>query len=339
MIDCDIIGGMDYGELFKGKKVLITGGAGFIGSALARAFVSLGARVTILDALLPLYGGNLFNLKSIADQVEFVEGDIRDKDLVEKIVAGQDFIFNLAAQVSLPDSQLDPFLDLDINCRGHLNVLEAARIIAPTAKIFFPSSRMVYGQPKCLPVTEDHSTEPMVMYGVHKLTGEKYYQLYHKIFGLHTVIVRLPNPYGPGQQMKHNKYSALGWFVRLALEDKEITVFGDGKQERDYIYIDDVTEAWLALAASGKAGEIYNLGNPEKVSVVEAIDQILLESKTGTKRHIDWPADHLQRETGGYVADTSKIERDAGWRVKTDFKSGIRKMVAYYKENRDFYWQ
>ncbi len=329
---------MKYEPLFKGKKVLITGGAGFIGSALARALVPLGAKVTVLDAMLPLYGGNMHNLKSVLDQINFVEGDIRDRKLVDSLVAGQDFIFNFAAQVSLPDSQQDPWLDLDINCAGHLNVLEAARLGAPGAKIFFPSSRMVYGQPKYLPVNEDHSTEPMVIYGIHKLTAEKYYQLYHKNFGLHTIVVRLPNPYGPGQQMKHNKYSALGWFVRLALEDKVITVFGSGEQERDYIYIDDITEAWLALAASGQPGEAYNLGNPEKVSVVQAIDQILSASGTGTKKHIDWPADHLQRETGGYVADTTKIEKDTDWRVQTDFQSGIKKMVQYYKDNRQFYW-
>ena len=165
---------------FNGKEVLITGGAGFIGSSLAHALVGLEAKITIVDAMLPLYGGNMFNLEGIRDKIKFISGDIRDKNLMAEVVAGQDYIFNLAAQVSYIDSKNEPFLDLDINCLGHLTVLEAIREIAPKARVFFSSSRMVYGKIQTIPVTEKHPTEPLSLYGIHKLTAEKYYRYYLK---------------------------------------------------------------------------------------------------------------------------------------------------------------
>ncbi|HSX25302.1 MAG TPA: NAD-dependent epimerase/dehydratase family protein, partial [Candidatus Andersenbacteria bacterium] len=234
-------------EYFNGKEVLITGGAGFLGSSLACALVDLGARVTILDAMLPLYGGNMFNLESIREKIQFIEGDIRDEKIVQEVVKGKDIIYNFAAQVSYIDSKEQPFLDLDINGKGHLNVIEAVRQFAPQARILFSSSRMVYGKILTTPVAETHPTDPLSLYGIHKLLGEKYYRYYTHTFGLDTVSVRIPNPYGPRQQMKHNKYSIVGWFVRQAMEGKKITIFGDGSQERDYLYIDDIVDAFIEL--------------------------------------------------------------------------------------------
>jgi len=325
-------------NIFAGKKVLITGGAGFIGSSLAHSLLELGANVTVLDAMLPLYGGNLFNLEGIKDKIKFVSGDIRDKDLMLKVVVGQDYIFNLAAQVSYIDSKTEPFLDLDINCLGHLTVLEAAREMAPNSRVIFSSSRMVYGKICSTPVREDHPTEPLSIYGIHKLTAEKYYRYYHDTFGLDTLVVRIPNPYGPRQQMKHNKYSIVGWFLRQSLDGETITVFGDGKQERDYLYIDDITEGLLLVAEKGLSGEVYNLGIKERVTLVEMIDAILKETGTGEKKHISWPENYEKNETGSYVADTSKIEQDTGWKARTTLKDGIKRMVAYYKNHRTHYW-
>ena len=252
-------------SIFKGKKVLITGGAGFIGSSLCLELVKRNAEVTVLDALLPLYGGNLFNLKPVIDKIKFVEGDIRDKELVNDLVRNQDFIFDLAAQVSYIDSKELPFLDLDINCLGRLTVLEAVKAIAPAARVIFPSSRMVYGKIHATPVREDHPTEPLSIYGIHKLTGEKYYRYYHDTFSLDTLVVRLPNPYGTRQQMKHSKYSIVGWFLRQALDGGTINIFGEGLQEMDYLYIDDVVEGLLQVTEKGLSGEIYNLGAKERV--------------------------------------------------------------------------
>lgn len=323
---------------FNGKKVLITGGAGFLGSSLAKKLVSLGADVTIVDAMLPLYGGNLFNLEAIIDRISFVEGDIRDQELMNSVVGGKDIIFNFAAQVSYLDSKEDPFLDLEFNGKGHLTVLEAVRQHAPHARILFSSSRMVYGKILTNPVAETHPTEPLSLYGIHKLLAEKYYQYFFHTFGVDTVSIRIPNPYGPGQQMKHNKYSIVGWFVRQAMEGKAITVFGDGEQERDYLYIDDIVDAFIELAMHGEGGEVYNIGTQERVTFGSMVDTVLAEVGSGSKIHIPWPEHYEKNETGNYIADTTKIEKITSWKPSVPLKEGIARMVKYYKENQNHYW-
>ena len=323
---------------FNGKKVLITGGAGFLGSSLAKKLVSLGADVTIVDAMLPLYGGNLFNLEAIIDRISFVEGDISDRELMKSVVGGKDIIFNFAAQVSYLDSKEDPFLDLEFNGKGHLTVLEAVRQHAPHARILFSSSRMVYGKILTNPVAETHPTEPLSLYGIHKLLAEKYYQYFFHTFGVDTVSIRIPNPYGPGQQMKHNKYSIVGWFVRQAMEGKAITVFGDGEQERDYLYIDDIVDAFIELAMHGEGGEVYNIGTQERVTFGSMVDTVLAEVGSGSKMHIPWPEHYEKNETGNYIADTTKIEKITSWKPSVPLKEGIARMVKYYKENQNHYW-
>lgn len=328
----------DLKAFFEGKRILITGGAGFIGSNLAQALVPLGAKVTILDAMLPLYGGNLFNLEGIKDKVEFVEGDIRDADLVANLVKGQDVIYNLAAQVSYIDSKEKPFEDLDINGRGQLTVLEQVRQHAPKARVLFSSSRMVYGRILTVPVKEDHPTDPLSLYGIHKLLAEKYYRYYADTFGLDTVSVRIPNPYGPRQQMKHSKYSIVGWFVRQAMEDKTITIFGDGSQERDYLFIDDIVDAFLHLTVKGTSGEVYNIGTHERVRFVDMVDCVLATVGAGRKELVPWPENYEKNETGNYIADTTKIAQATGWKPRVLLTDGVKTMVEYYKENRSHYW-
>ena len=320
-------------------KVLITGGAGFIGSNIVHALVKTGARVTVLDAMLPLYGGNLFNLAGIREEVEFVEGDIRDAELVNRLVKDKDIVFNLAAQVSYIDSKEEPFLDLDINGAGHLMVLEAVCRQAPEAKVLFSSSRLVYGKILTLPVREDHATYPLSIYGIHKLLGEKYYRYFADTYGMHTVSVRIPNPYGPRQQMKHSKYSIVGWFVRQAMEDKAITVYGEGSQERDYLYVDDIVDAFLRLAEAGEAGEGYNIGTHERGKFGDMVDAVLREVGSGRKEYVPWPENYEKNETGNYIADTAKIHKLTGWEPSVPLKEGIRRMVAYYKENQQHYWR
>ena len=324
-------------DFFRGKNVLITGGAGFIGSSLCIELVKMGSKVTVIDALLPLYGGNLFNLEEVMDKIKFIEGDIRDKELVNNLVKGQDLIFDLAAQVSYIDSRDLPFLDFDINGLGHMNVLEAARLYASNATYIFSSSRLVYGKLLTNPVNEEHPTKPLSLYAIHKLLVERYCEYYFKTFGLKTMVVRLPNPYGVRQQMKHNKYSLVGWFLRQAMEGGTITIFGDGKQARDYLYIDDIVEGFLLLAEKGRGGEVYNMGSKEKMTFVEMVDAVLKEVKSGKKEHIPWPEHYEKNETGDYFADTTKIKKHLGWEAKTDLRTGIRKMVDYYKENRGLY--
>lgn len=329
---------MEEHNFFLGKNVLITGGAGFLGSSLAQRLVPLGAHVVVIDAMLPLYGGNLFNFEGIREKIEFIEGDIRDQNLMNKLVVGKDIIYNFAAQVSYIDSKDQPFLDLDINGKGHMTVLEAAASHASNARILFSSSRMVYGKILTTPVSETHPTDPLSLYGIHKLLGEKYYRYYAHTFGLNTVSVRIPNPYGPRQQMKHNKYSIVGWFIRQAMEDKTITIFGEGQQERDYLYIDDIVNAFLELTIHGKSGEVYNIGTHERITFGDMVDAVLVEVGSGTKEYIAWPENYEKNETGNYVADTSKIEQITSWKPSVPLEEGIRRMVAYYKENKKKYW-
>lgn len=335
---------MNVGEFFKGKRVLITGGAGFLGSNLAHALVAFGADVTVLDALLPLYGGNMFNLDGILDAVTFVHGDIRDQELVRTHVADKDIVYMFAAQVSYIDAKKEPFLDLDINGRGHLITLEAVKDYCPRARVLFSSSRLVYGKIMTIPVHEDHPTNPLSLYGIHKLLGEKYCRYVSDTYGVHTVSVRIPNPYGPRQQMKHNKYSIVGWFVRQAMEGKQIEIFGDGSQERDYIYVDDITRAFLMLTLNGTSGDTYNIGTKERIRFIDMVDAILREVGSGSKVNVPWPEQYEKNETGNYIADTSHIEQDTrsnddeGWRPAISLDEGIRGMVTYYNKFKSHYW-
>jgi UDP-glucose 4-epimerase len=323
----------------EGARVLITGGAGMIGSTIAHLALARGARVTILDALLPLYGGNLFNLQGIREQVEFIQGDIRDLALMRRVVPGCDYIFSLAGQVSYVDSNTDPLLDLDINCKGHLQVLEACRQENPQARLLFASSRFVYGRIEYNPVDENHPFNCLSIYGIHKLAGEKYYRFYHEAYGLPAVSVRIANPYGPRQQMKHSKYGIVNWFVRLALEGQPLTVFGDGQQRRDYIFNEDVAEGCLALMLSlGTEGQVYNLGTGTAVPFIE-MARLVAEAVPGTEvRQVEWPRDRYFVETGDYLSDISRISAATGWRPRTTLKQGIARTVAYYREHQRQYW-
>lgn len=310
-----------------------------IGSTIAHLAVAHGARVTILDAMLPMYGGNRFNLQGIMDKIQFLEGDIRDESQVCRAVADCDYIFSLAGQVSYVDSNTDPLLDLDINCKGHLQVLEACRRVNPQAKLLFASSRFVYGKIEYNPVDENHPFNCLSIYGINKLAGEKYYRFYHEANGLKTVSVRIANPYGPRQQMKHSKYGIANWFIRLALEGRPLTIYGDGQQRRDYIFNEDLAEAAVALMLTpGTEGQVYNLGTGTGVRFLE-MAHVVAEAVPGTQvLQVEWPADRYFVETGDYVSDITRITAATGWRPKTSLKEGIARTAAYYREHRARYW-
>lgn len=322
-----------------GKHVLITGGAGMLGSTIAHLAYREGASVTVLDALLPLYGGNLFNLKDISDGIEFVQGDIRDREIVDQVVKGQDMVFNLAAQVSYVDSNTDPHLDIDINCRGIVNVLESCRQFAPQARVLFSSSRFVYGRIEYSPVDEVHPFNCLSIYGIHKLAGEKYHRYYFEAYGLPATSLRIANPYGPRQQMKHGKYGIVNWFIRQALDGKPLTVFGEGGQKRDYIFSEDLAEAFLAVALSPQtAGETYNLGSGGGSSFLEMTRTIAKYVPDTDIRQVEWPKDRYFVETGDYIADIQKLQQATGWQPQIDLEEGIARTVDYYRSHRVHYW-
>lgn len=310
-----------------------------IGSTIAHVAVVRGAKVTVLDAMLPLYGGNPFNLEAIQSQIDFIQGDIRDFGLVKKAVAGADFIFSLAAQVSYVDSNADPYLDLDINCRGHLNLLNACTQVNREARIVFTSSRFVYGSIEYNPVDEGHPFNCLSIYGIHKLAGEKYYRFYREARGLKSVSLRLANPYGPRQQMKHSKYGIVNWFIRLALEGQPLTVYGEGTQKRDYVYVEDVAEALIQAAIAPAAeGQVYNLGSGVGTRFIDMANWIA-EMIPGTElRQVEWPSDRYFVETGDYISDITLLTQTTGWRPKTSMRDGIAKTIEYYRRHRGHYW-
>lgn len=323
---------------YANKKVLIIGGLGFIGSNLAHLLVEQGANVTILDNLAPLYGGNLFNVEDIKDKVTVIIGDVRDEKVVSSLVKNKNIIFNFAAQVSHIDSSKIPYEDLDISCRGHLTLLESVRKENPSAKVIFSSSRLVIGKIKENPITENHPAEPLSLYGVHKLAAENYTKFYNKNYGIKTVIMRIANPYGERQQIKHSKYSIPGWFMRLAMEGKSIKIFGSGEQLRDYIFGEDLVYA-MALAGIKEEsnGNIYNLGTGNSVSFKEMVETIVSVVGNGSIEYVAWPENYEKEETGNCEFDISKIKRDLGWEPSTSLYEGVKKMYAYYSKYADKY--
>jgi nucleoside-diphosphate-sugar epimerase len=322
----------------RGKKVLVFGGAGMIGSAVSRLLVIGGAEVTIVDAMLPMYGGNLFNIESIKNEVNFIKGDIREKDLVQRVVKGVDIIFNLAAQVSYVDSSSDPHFDMDINCGGHLNILEACRSMNRDAVLVFSSSRFVYGSIEYNPVDERHPFNCLSIYGIHKLTCEKYHQFYSMAYGLRSIVFRIANPYGPGQQMKHGKYGIANWFIRMAMEGEVLTIYGDGMQKRDYIFVEDLAEAMvLASMIVDSQHQVFNIGSGVGVTFKEMVNSIA--DISGSKiSHVEWPKDRYLVETGDYVTDILHLCSKIKWEPKIELLEGIKLTWDYYRKYKEKYW-
>jgi len=267
---------------FHGKHVLITGGLGFIGSALAHELVKFGAIVTILDSLIPEFGGNMHNIEGISSKVSLNISDMRDSTSLDVLVRDKDYIFHLAGQVSHGDSMRDPQTDLEVNCVSTMNLVESCRRYNPDVRLIYTSTRQVYGIPQSLPVSESHPVNPIDVNGINKLAGEYYHILYDKTYGLRSSVLRLTNTYGPRQQIRNNRQGFIGIFIRQALKGEMIKIFGDGNQIRDFNYIDDVVHALLLAAGNEKCyGNIYNLGSPNYYSLIQFVD--ILKEITGVE--------------------------------------------------------
>jgi UDP-glucose 4-epimerase len=327
-----------YREFYRGRRVLITGGLGFIGSNLARQLVDLGAEVLLVDAMIPDYGGNLFNIAGIEDRVRVNIGDVRNESTMDVLVRNQEVIFNLAGQVSHIDSMRDPFTDLDINCRAQLSMLEACRKFNPGVSVVFAGTRQVYGKPDRLPVDENHLVRPIDVNGVNKAAGEYYHLLYNNAFGVRACSLRLTNVYGPRQLIKHNRQGFIGWFIRLAMDGNRIQIFGDGSQMRDFVYVDDAADAFLrAGAAETCRGEVFNVGGEEPITLRDLVDLLLEVAGTGSVSYVPWPADKKQIDIGSFYSDSSKFVRASGWKPAVALREGLERTLAYYRANREQY--
>jgi UDP-glucose 4-epimerase len=331
---------MKLSDSYRDKKVMITGGLGFIGSNLAHRLVEYGADLLIVDSLIPEYGGNLFNIQAIRDRVRVNIADIRDANGMNYLVRGQDYIFNLAGQVSHIDSMRDPYTDLEINCRSQLSLLEACRRNNPSVKIIHASTRQIYGIPDYLPVDEKHLVHPTDVNGINKMAGEWYHIVYSNVYGVRATSLRLTNTYGPRQLMKHNRQGFIGWFVRLAVDGEEISVYGDGKQLRDLNYVDDVVEAFLLAGATDEVnGHIYNLGGTEPVSLLEIVDTLIDLSPGASYKLVPFPPEKKRIDIGDYYGDYSRIRDALGWEPQVGLREGLTKTIDYYRQHKEHYWE
>jgi UDP-glucose 4-epimerase len=323
-----------YKEFYRGRKVLITGGLGFIGSNLAHQLVELGADVLLVDSLIPDYGGNLFNIDGIADRVHVNIADIRQQSTMNFLVRDRDVVFNLAGQVSHIDSMRDPYTDLEINCRSQLTILEACRYHNPGVKVVFAGTRQVYGRPHSLPVSEAHLVRPTDVNGINKAAGEYYHLVYNNVFGVRACSLRLTNVYGPRQLIKHNRQGFIAWFIRLAIEGRTIPIYGDGEQLRDFVYVDDAADAFLRAGAMDTCnGDAFNVGGDEPLSH-RALTTMLVEiAGSGHVEYVEWPSDKKAIDIGSFYADSTKFKRTTGWAPGVGVRQGLEQAVAFYRRH------
>jgi len=324
---------------FSGKNILITGGLGFVGSNLAIRLVDMGAKVTLADSMLPLYGGNLFNIESIKDRVRVNFSDIRDRPSMNYLVLGMDLIYHLAGQVSHVDSILDPFTDVDININGTLSALEACREFNPGCRIVFTGTRGQYGPSVKLPVNEEAPTNPKGIYAITNLTAEKIILMYQEVHGLPGVCLRITNTYGPRHHMKHNRYGVVNWFLRLAMDGGVIPIMGDGTTLRDYLYIDDLVEALLIAASKEEAfGHIFNVGMGIPTSFNDLGNKIVELTGSGRCEFTPFSKERKALEPGDYYGDISKIKTTLGWQPTIGLEEGLSRTIAFYRQFRQYYW-
>jgi len=328
----------DYREFYRGRKVMVTGGLGFVGSNLARRLVELDADVLIVDSLIDDYGGNLFNVDGIADRVRVNIADVRQQTTMNYLVRDRAVIFNLAGQVSHIDSMRDPYTDLEINCRSQLTVLEACRNHNPGVKVVFAGTRQVYGRPQSLPVDETHLVRPTDVNGINKAAGEYYHLVYNNVFGVRACSLRLTNVYGPRQLIKHDRQGFIGWFIRLAIEDRAIQIYGDGSQLRDFVYVDDAADAFLRAGASDACnGDVFNVGGDQPISHRDLTTLLVEIAGSGRVEYVPWPADKKAIDIGSFYADSAKFKRTASWSPGVTLRDGLRRTVAFYREHYSHY--
>lgn len=327
-----------FSQFFDGNKVLITGGLGFIGSNLAHRLLEFGANVTLVDSLIPEYGGNLHNIVGMEDGVTVNISDVRDEYGMNYLVQGKDYLFNLAGQTSHLDSMENPFIDLEINCKSQLSILEACRDHNPNIKIVFASTRQIYGKPQYLPVDEKHPLVPVDVNGINKISGEMYHMLYSRVYGIKSSALRLTNTYGPRMRIKDARQTFLGIWIRFILEGKPILVFGDGQQIRDFTYVDDAVEALLIAAVSPDAvGQVFNLGGDERINLKELAELLVQCNGQGEHKIVPFPEDRKAIDIGDYYSDDSLFRKTTGWKPNVPLEEGLKRTLEYYRKELSHY--
>jgi UDP-glucose 4-epimerase len=324
---------------FEGSRVLITGGAGFIGSTLAHRLADLDAELTIVDSLIPEYGGNLRNLGGLEGRVRLNIADVRDEHSMNYLVQGHDYLFNLAGQTSHMDSMRDPYTDLEINCRSQLSILESCRKHNTAIKVVYASTRQIYGKPDYLPVDERHLLHPTDVNGVNKMAGEWYHILYNNVYGIRASVLRLTNTYGPRMRVKDARQTFLGIWLKRVIDGDPVQVWGDGLQIRDFTYVDDCVEAILLAAMEpGAHGQIFNLGSDETINLRDLAALLIEIAGEGGFEVIPYPPDRKPIDIGDYYGDYRLIQGRLGWTPRVRLREGLARTLAFYRENKAFYW-
>lgn len=325
-------------DFYAGKRVLVTGGLGFIGSNLAIELARMGAQVMVVDSMIPAYGANPANLEPMSGLIRINFSDIRDPHTMPHLLRGQDVVFSLAGQLSHIDSMRDPATDLDINCRSQLSLLENCRSLQPNAKIVFASTRQLYGRPRYLPVDENHPLHPIDVNGINKLAAERYYTLYHEVYGMRTVSLRLTNTYGPRMDLKSHTKGFIGIFLRKALLGEKIQLFGDGRQRRDFNYVDDVVQALLLAGACERVnGKSLNLGYPRPYSLLELVEILHELIPSFEYECVPFPPERKAIDIGDYYADGSAYQTATGWMPQVDLRPGLAKTVEFFQQHWNHY--
>ncbi|HLD82951.1 MAG TPA: GDP-mannose 4,6-dehydratase [Candidatus Omnitrophota bacterium] len=324
---------------YKGKEVLITGGLGFIGSSLTIALVKKGARVTIIDNMLKRQGANLFNIEPVKHKVKINFSDIRNSKVMNSLVRAKDYIFHLAGQVSHIDSIRNPLKDLSINVEGTLVMLEACRLFNREAKVIFTGTRGQYGESVRLPVDEEHPMRPKGVYAITNLCAENLVMVYDEIHKVRAVSFRITNTYGPRHQMRSDEYGVLNWFIRKAIDNEEIPVFGDGRILRDFLYVDDLVRALLESGLCGAAyGNVFNVGTGKPINFIGLASKVVKIAGSGKVRFSAFTKERKELEPGDYYTDIRKIKKIVGWQPRVDLDKGIRETIEYYRKYKDKYW-
>jgi UDP-glucose 4-epimerase len=330
----------NYPNIFKGKSILVTGGMGFVGSNLVIRLVECGANVTVLDSMVADYGGNEFNLHPVVDRVRINYCDIRDDSAINYLVRGQDYVFHLAGQVCHLMSLDNPFPDIEINIRGTAILMEALRKFNRDAIVVYTGTRGQYGPTVSLPVNEEAATNPKGIYEISNLTAEKIIKVYNDVHGIKSVLLRLSNIYGPRSQMLHSRFGVCNWFIRLAMDNETIKVFGDGSILRDFLYVDDCVDAILRTATTPACyGEIFNVGSHIPVSFLELVKTIIGVAKQGSWQFAEFSPERKAQEPGDFYSDISKLHKFTEWEQQISLEQGLALTLDYYRKHKEHYWE
>lgn len=318
------------------KNVLVLGGYGFIGSNLVKKLLDLNMKVTVIDDLDPYSGGNLYNLEKYINDIDFIKGSISDYELVCNSVKNKDYIFNCAASTSHTLSMKKPWLNLKINCEGVINILEAIRRYNIDSKFVHISTTTQLGKLIYTPADEKHPEFPRDIYSANKMVSEKYVLLYQRTYNVKSVVIRLPNVYGPMAAIHSPDLTFNNYFIGLALQNKPITVFKPGTQLRNTIYIDDAIKALTMSAFSNINTGIYQAVHDDHLSVMN-IAKKTVEIIGGSLNLIDWPSDREMFEIGDAVLSNKEIKKVLGWMPKIKLEDGLKKTKDYFIERIDRY--